>query len=217
MNIVAKTERTILVPLQEIFEILEEEQEVIITIETNYRSWFHDPKVTQYNSHGLFQHGKRAMKLYRDFLEDDDIVAWAILVSQNLKMPKSDIPPKPKQYCQYKHIGNITLQKINWIYRSAEMAIVMGETDYWGVGYATEVLTTLFDHGFNRLNLHRIWSGTAKTNKGMIKVFEKLHMKHEGTFKDATFLNGEWADRVDYAVLRPNWNAINHNKFLEEK
>jgi RimJ/RimL family protein N-acetyltransferase len=108
----------------------------------------------------------------------------------------------------YIHIGNITLQRINWIYRSAEMAIVIGEKGFWRLGFATEALTKLYDHGFDRMNLHRIWSGTAATNKGMIRTFEKLGMAHEGTFMDAMFLQGKYVDVVEYGIIKDNWNLI---------
>ncbi len=195
MNIIAKTKRTVLVPFQDVLdqilygtEIEEEE------IESNYRQWFHDPDITQHNHHGLFPYSKKAMKEYRSTLENNDLIVWAIIV---------------KKRSENYHIGNITLQKINWIYRSAEMAIVIGEKSYWSLGYATETLTALFNHGFNRLNLHRIWSGTAQTNGGMIRVFQKLKMKHEGTFKDAMFLNSDWVDVMEFAVLEPEWHTEN--------
>ncbi len=231
MNIVARTERTVMVPLQDVLEYIsyidDLKTKTVLTIpdpiiNSGYRNWFHDPDVTRHNAHGLFPYGKRAMEEYKASLESNDIICWAVLI----EMKKKDIIPKTDGFTQndivlehdiYTHIGNITLQRVNWVYRSAEMAIVMGEKDYWGKGYATEALTALFDHGFNRLNLHRIWSGTANTNTGMQKVFEKLHMFHEGTFIDAMFLNGRWVDIIEYAVLRDIWHTYHKNPYLEEE
>jgi len=109
---------------------------------------------------------------------------------------------------EYIHIGNISLQRINFINGSAEFAIVM-DKEYHGQGFATEALHKLIDHGFNKLNLHRIWSGTAKTNIGMQKVFKKLGMVQEGVFKDATFLNGKYEDIVCFAILEDEWRKQN--------
>ena len=192
--IVAKTERTMLVNLVDLFEA---------DYPTNYRAWFTDPDVTRFNSHGLFPYTQKAMKQYIQSLrESQDIIVWAMLVPTG----QEEIWHRESQG---KHIGNVTLQRINRIYLSAEMAIVIGEKDFWGAGYATEALTALYDHGFNRLNLHRIWSGTAATNEGMRAVFVKLGMKEEGVFREAMFLNGHWTDVLEYAIIEDEWRERN--------
>jgi len=181
MPVVEKTERLILVNL---IDLLDE------NYPTNYRAWFSDRSVTRYNSHGLFPYTQEAQKAFMQSLRDNTAVVWGLLAGG-------------------KHIGNITLQRINWIYRSAEMAIVIGEKDCWGAGYATEALTALYDHGFNRMNLRRIWSGTAATNEGMRAVFVKLGMKEEGVFREAMFLNGYWTDVLEYAIIEDEWRERN--------
>lgn len=166
---------------------------------TNYYHWMNDPCVTRFNSWGLFPYTRRTAQNYARQLEDSrDAIAWAVIIVPPFANTEGLIHGPT-------HIGNVTLQKIHPVYRSAEMAIVIGEKSYWDMGFATEALTALYDHGFNRMNLHRIWSGTAETNLGMIEVFQKLQMKKEGTFKDAMFLSGGWVDIVEYAVLEQRW------------
>ena len=163
----------------------------------NYRKWFYDPDVTKYNSHGLFPYTTEAMEAYIAKLrssETKDIIVWAMIAN-----------------CKYEEdifIGNMSLQRIDWINRSAEMAIVIGEKEYWNKGYAKEALTALYNHGFNHLGLHRIWAGTAEKNLGMRKVFEKLGMVHEGTFKEATFIDGSFMNIVEYGITDLHWNAL---------
>jgi RimJ/RimL family protein N-acetyltransferase len=149
---------------------------------SNYCQWMYDQEVTKYNSHGLFE-----------------IIVWAIIVEGN---------KDSKEHTGVIHIGNISLQSFNWINRSAEFAIVIGEKEYWGKGYATEALKILIEHGFYKLNLHRIWSGTASTNQGMIRVFKKLGMTYEGADKHGVFLDNEYVDVIRYAIL-------NINQFME--
>jgi RimJ/RimL family protein N-acetyltransferase len=190
ISIVAKTKRLVLVNLIDLFDA---------DYPTNYRSWLTDPDVTRYNSHGLFPYTPEAMKRYvKSLKESRDIVVWAMLVPTGKE-------EKWHGEAYGRHIGNVTLQKINWIYRSAEMAIVIGEKDCWGAGYATEALTALYDHGFNRMNLHRIFTGTASTNKGMQCVAQKLGMKQEGVFREAVFLSGTYVDVLEYGILSHEW------------
>jgi adenylosuccinate lyase len=54
-----------------------------------------------------------------------------------------------------KHIGMCGLQRIDLINRSTEFAIIIGETSKWNLGYGTEAVKKLFEHGFNRLGLNR--------------------------------------------------------------
>ena len=180
MNVIYGTDRFDLIPFVDILDS---------DFKTNYMKWMHDQEVTKHNSHGLFPYAQKDREAFYESLRNNKIICWAVMA----------IGP---EVGAYKHIGNISLQSINWINRSAEFAIVIGEKDYWGKGYATEALQILITHGFEKLNLHRIWSGTAATNKGMQKVFNKLGMKNEAKFKDGMFLNGEYVDVVAYAIVK---------------
>lgn len=180
MKVIYDTEQTLLCPLS---------SELIMRTDSRYEKWFYDQEVTKHNSHGLFPYGKKKMLDYIAMAEsgEKDIV-WAILDRESKE-----------------HIGNVSLQRINWINRSAEFAIVIGEQDHWGKGIAFEVLDVLFRHGFSKLNLHRIWTGTVESNIGMIKVAEKLGMILEGRLNEGVFLNGKYEDVLMYGILEDEW------------
>lgn len=166
-------------------------------IKSNYTEWFNDQEVTKYNSHGLFPYGKKALNDYLDSLENPtDKIVLAIC---------------HKQENNYIHIGNCSLQSINWINRSAELAIIIGEKEYWGKGIATKACECLLKHGFDKLNLNRVWTGTAVTNEGMCQVAENLGMADEGRFKSAVYLNGKYEDVSCYSILRNEYNFIKEN------
>ena len=100
-----------------------------------------------------------------------------------------------------RHIGNISLQSIDPISRSAEFAIVMGDKATWGKGYGEEAGALIVAHGFRALNLHRIYCGTFESNQGMRKLAERLGMREEGRRRDAAFKDGEFVDVIEYGVL----------------
>ena len=163
-----------------------------------YLNWFHDPKVTEFNSHGLFPYTSVQKKAFIASLDTN--VVWAIMAKETIVATVDREIVKKEPFNT--HIGNISLQSINWINRSAEFAVVIGNTNYWGKGICTQVGYWLFNHGFKKLNLNRIWSGTAAVNTGMIKVFKKLGMKEEGRFRQGTYLAGDYYDVVCYGILR---------------
>jgi len=165
-----------------------------------YYSWFYDPYVTKYNSHGLFPYTKKQMNDFLERLSSPNNIIWAIII---LPYPDNDV------YIGIKglHIGNISFQNINWVNRSAEFAVVIGNKDYWGKGYCTKAARFLLHHGFNKLNLHRIWTGTAATNEGMKRVAWKLGMTQEATFRDGVYLEGKYVDVNVYGILKDEWNG----------
>lgn len=168
---------------------------------SKYYYWMGDEEVNKYNSHGLFPQSKKELETYFSRCENDKtLLSFAMINQKNLV-----------------HIGMCSLQRIDLINRSAEFAIIIGEKDCWGQGYATEAIQKLFEHGFLKLGLNRIWSGTSILNIGMIKSFQKLGMKQEGTYRQGQFLNGCFHDVVAFAILRDEWDGLQVKKFDYEK
>ena len=171
-------------------------------ITESYLQWFHDQTVTKYTSHGLFGYTKnQALQFLEKSRKNGDIV-WAVIV------PKHTINKslRVKEIYYNYHIGNISLQDIHWIDRRAEFAGVIGEKEYWGKGIGTEAVRLLFAHGFNKLNLNRIYLGTAASNQGMKIVAEKLGMNIEAVLRKHVFLNGQYENVMQYGILRSEWN-----------
>lgn len=190
MQVICETKRLLLCPFS---------RDLIRETNSEYQKWFYDSEVTKYNSHGLFPYGKEKFESYLDMCESgkEDIV-WGIVIEQRWT-------PDGINFYDYAHIGNISLQRINWVNRSAEFAIVIGEKEFWGQGIGYEALQKLLYHGFERLNLHRIWTGTAESNEGMRKLAHKLGMKQEGMFYDAVFLNGKYTHIFPFSILEDEW------------
>lgn len=176
-----------------------------------YKNWFHDPEVTKHNSHGIFPHTRKQQDEFMDNLENTNSqIVWAIFAEVNyctnapIKMGNVPIMSGTKR----QHIGNCSLQRIDYINRSAEFAILIGDKNFWGKGICTIALNTLLEHAFKRLGLNRVWTGTASTNIGMQKAIKKCGLKQEGTFKEGMFLDGKFVDIYEYAILAEDYFKI---------
>ena len=165
-----------------------------------YRSWFNDVKVTKYNSHGLFPLTGEKFEAFVKGLHKEHIV-FKIVITQQLN-DASLYGVKFNGGDRNIWIGNCSLQSFNWINRSAEFAIVIGNTNFWGRGYAKRALKLLLYHGFNKLNLHRIWTGTTANNIGMQMAAKGLGMRFEGQSIDGVFLDGRYVDVFHYGILK---------------
>jgi ribosomal-protein-alanine N-acetyltransferase len=155
-----------------------------VDVNGSYPTWFEDQEVCRYNSHGKFFKTKAYFEDYVGRLDREDCVVLAIC------------------HLVDGHVGNVSLQDISLINRNAEFAILLGDKRHFGKGVGTFAGRALFWHGFNKLNLERIYCGTAATNIGMQKLAAALGMTLEGTRRQHLFLEGFRVDMLEYGVLR---------------
>lgn len=153
-------------------------------IEGAYLSWFEDQEVCKYNSHGKFSKTSDYFHSFYKGLNSEDLLVWAIC-------HKVD-----------GHIGNISLQNISFINRNAELAILLGDKRHWNKGISYHIGLKLMEHGFFKLNLERIYCGTAATNMGMKNLAAKWGMVQEGCRRAHLYLEGEWVDILEFGILR---------------
>lgn len=79
--------------------------------------------------------------------------------------------------------------------------------DHWGRGIAREAVGRVIDHGFDDLNLRRVFADTDPENIGSVTLLERLGFQYEGR------LRGEWEthigvrDSLIYGLLRDEWAA----------
>jgi RimJ/RimL family protein N-acetyltransferase len=95
----------------------------------------------------------------------------------------------------------------DWISRNAEVGIVIGEKDYWNKGYGSEAMQLMLKHGFETLNLHRIWLRVYGFNTRAIRAYEKSGFVHEGRKREASFIQGKYHDVLIMSVLQPEWKG----------
>ena len=113
----------------------------------------------------------------------------------------------PDKGGDYFPIGNCQFHDIDWRNRSAEVGIMIGEKSFWDQGYGTEVMRLMVDHGFNTLNLHRIWLQVFAKNKRGIRAYEKAGFIHEGIFRQAEYQHGQYQDIHLMSILKEEWQG----------
>ncbi|MCP4652335.1 MAG: GNAT family N-acetyltransferase [Candidatus Omnitrophica bacterium] len=160
---------------------------------SEYESWLNDQENTTYMGSGRFPVTEMALKKYvDDFSKNQNGILTGIF----------------HKSCD-KHIGNITLQQIDWRNRNGEIGIIVGDKEQWGKGYATKAIRLIAAHAFNRLNLHKLCAGVIAGNEGSRKAFEKAGFQLEGTLRQSFYLNDEYLDCYRMGLLK--------NEFTEEK
>jgi diamine N-acetyltransferase len=105
----------------------------------------------------------------------------------------------------WKMIGTIGFNDVNWRIRSAEFGIMIGEKNYWGKGYGTEAVRLIIQYGFNTLNLNRIFLRVFEDNHRAIRAYEKAGFILEGRMRQAEFHDGKYLDVLIMSVLRSDF------------
>ena len=99
-------------------------------------------------------------------------------------------------------VGTCQLHSISEIHRSAELQIRIGASGARGKGFGKDACTLLLRHGFNDLNLHRIYLHVLATNIAAMALYKSLGLTLEGKLRDAVFIDGLWTDIVLMGMLR---------------
>jgi len=154
-----------------------------------YIAWLNDVEVCRDNAHATFPNNETKVKAYiEEVQKSQQNFVFAIRLKSNDE-----------------HVGNVALQSVNWINKSGELAILIGEKSAWGKGVGYECYKLLLEYGFKTLNLNRIFSGQTTRNKAMIKICEKSGMKREGLLREFLFKNGEYLDLEIYSILKKEY------------
>jgi RimJ/RimL family protein N-acetyltransferase len=99
-------------------------------------------------------------------------------------------------------VGVVYLLGIDWINRSAEFSIQIGELSAQGRGIGEQATRLALRHAFGDLNLRRIHLTVLATNARARSLYEKAGFREEGVFRAAAYKNGEYIDLVAMALLR---------------
>jgi RimJ/RimL family protein N-acetyltransferase len=161
----------------------------------NFVRWLNDPDVRE----GLSMYAPLS-------LEDEK--SW---YEENQKKPPYErtmaIEVKPDEEEDWMFVGACSLFGFDWRVRLAEIGIHIGEKRCWNQGYGTSVMRLLLRHGFETLNLNRIFLRVYSHNPRAIHVYQKVGFVEEGILRQAHFHNGDYKDVHIMSVLRSEWQG----------
>lgn len=104
-------------------------------------------------------------------------------------------------------IGATGLHGLSAKDRHAAFGVEIGEKDYWGKGYGTEVTRLMTGYAFDTLNLNRVWLLVYENNERGRRAYEKVGYRREGVLRQYTWREGRWWDAHLMAMLAEEWRA----------
>lgn len=147
-------------------------------------NWINDRDLVLYNAPFRPVHETSHREWVKGLAQRRDLVAFAIRMKKGGTL-----------------IGMCQLTGINAVSRSADLQIRIGVEGARGKGLGLEAVRLLLACGFRDLNLHRISLHVFATNTRAIKTYEAAGFHHEGTLRDAAFIDGRFVDLRVMAVL----------------
>lgn len=99
-----------------------------------------------------------------------------------------------------KALGFISLTNIDFLNRSAEFSLQL-LPKYQDKGYGTGATKLMLRHGFEDLNLHRVYMRVLEDNTKSISCCRRAGFKEEGVLKDSIFKQGAFRNQIIMSIL----------------
>ncbi len=101
-------------------------------------------------------------------------------------------------------IGEFRFTRLRWYNRKSEVSIIL-KKEFQSKGYGTEVMKTMIEFAFNKMNLYRLEAEVIEFNIASIKLLESLGFQKEGVLREAKYSGGKYWDIFRYGLLKKEW------------
>jgi len=98
-------------------------------------------------------------------------------------------------------IGEVVINEMDDINRSANLRIAIFDTADWSKGYGTDAMRLMVKYGFETLKLHRIELGVYDFNPRGICAYEKIGFKREGVLREVLQWGGAYHNMIMMSIL----------------
>jgi [ribosomal protein S5]-alanine N-acetyltransferase len=151
-----------------------------------YLSWINDEETTRGLASGVFPSGIEDLrKFVEGAIQNKNVVMFAICDIQN------DL-----------HIGNIKLDNFDWVSRTCELGLLIGNKNYWGKGIGSEVCKLTLQYAFTDLNIRKVSLAVYANNPAAIRLYEKLGFVQEGNLRQHIFEGGNYFDKLYMGIFQ---------------
>lgn len=153
-----------------------------------YLSWLNDSEVQKYSRRRNRKSSREDLKKFLMYVQETADLHLAICLKES-----------------HKHIGNISLNALDDLNKNGEISIMMGDRSEWSKGYGSEAVKLLTQYSFEKLMLHRLWAESP--NPAFNSLMKKCGWIHEGTRREAFFIEGQFIDLICWSLLRSEYVA----------
>lgn len=155
--------------------------------------WRSNPEIGIYDQHGFLRP-----------LNGERIDAWC----ERIMASTDSYTFVVKDEASGAYIGTCALMNVDLKNRLCELAIVIGEPDFWGKGYGKLIMAELCRLAFEQLNVRKLYLHVFGYNQRAIKMYERFGFQLEGTFKEELYRDGAYHDILRYGLFRRDYQTV---------
>ncbi len=163
--------------------------------DTDWYAWFNDPEITRYLGQGLYPNSRSQQQAYLDSVNVPGGERIVLLIRAK------DVG---------RVIGVASLSRINWVSRSAETAIVVGERPGTSASlfYGLEANALLTQHAFDTMGLERVGSGQAMGLAKWLNLLVLFGLRPEGIARGAFRKGSRTEDKILTGCTRADYERV---------
>ena len=154
-------------------------------VNEDYIGWLNDPEVTRYMEAGRSISTAESIRNYLERFQNSSTDLIFAVIDRQTKI----------------HIGNVTLNHINWVHRTVDTAIMIGRKEFWNKGYASVAWSLVIEHAFKHLALRKVTARVISENIGSNKALQRLGFVREGLRRKEVLVEGQFLDVVEYGLF----------------
>ena len=102
-------------------------------------------------------------------------------------------------------LGLVSLLSINYINRSGELHIMIGDSENRGKGLGTFAVRAMVQHAFNNLNLRRVELLVLEDNIRAQNLYKKVGFQVEGMKREAVYKDGVYKNMYMMSILKSEY------------
>lgn len=149
--------------------------------------WYNDQDVTRFNSHGVFPVSKeQEWEIVKAEMDNPTSILLAIWETKGDRL-----------------LGNICLQSVDFVNRTARLAVTIGEAA--PPTACVEAFGLMTNHAFMRLNLNRIFEATHANLINFIKSIGIFGFQVEGRGREHFLKDGLAGDIIYYGTNKTDF------------
>ena len=168
-----------------------------IASSSNWYQWFNDEIITAFMQRHYYPNTKSLqIQYFKDHVESNSTrVQCGIYHKKDAKL-----------------IGVIALNNIDFINRTSELSVLIGEKNYQSLGFLVEAHKLMLRHGFETMNLHKIYGGSAIKEVDVL-FCRALGYQREGIQRQHIYKNGKYYDLYLFGILKEEFDQLKEKWF----
>ena len=101
---------------------------------------------------------------------------------------------------------------LDLVNNEAWIGIGIGEREFWGKGYGTDMMKLALQYAFTELNVYRVSLGLMDYNLRALRAYEKVGFRLEGRTRGDVQRAGKHNDSLWMGILREEWLAMQNGE-----